>query len=180
MTIRISSLFLLVVGALWVWWLSALSARATDPQRKNQKCRDVLPWLRTALYLLTWVLVLLLLCSGIAIMVTDRGGAGEKTEGLVMLGVVVALCVFQLRHIHAVRFSDRTVEEDCAQVARSRHVALTVVAGVFMLAGGIGLIDGASTADADANSPTPATTAPGRRRSGRRSSRGRRAQGGRS
>ena len=177
MTIRISSLFLLFVGALWVWWLSVLSARAVDPQHKSQKCRDVLPWLRTTLHVFTFVLLVLLFCSGIAIMATDRGGVGEKVEGLVMLGVVITLCIFQLNRIYAVRFSDRTVEEDCTRVAHSRHVALTVVAGVFILAGGIGLIDGMSGSDSsvstasDRDASSSHDKGSGRSRRGSRNSR---------
>ena len=141
MPVRLSSVFLLTSGSLWVWWLSALSSYATRTA-PAKKCRDVLPWLRTALYVLTCALLLLLVCSGIAIMAATVGGAGEKVEALVLMGVIFAMAVVQLGYLQSIRFSDRSVAEDCTQIARTRRHILIVIAAVFMLAGGIGLIDG--------------------------------------
>ena len=142
MPVRLSSVFLLTSGGLWVWWLSALSSYATARDNAAKKCRDVLPWLRTVLYVLTSVLLLLLLCAGISIMAVAPGGAGEKGEALVLLGVIFAMTVLQLGYLQSVRFSDRAVADDCTQIARARRYTLLVIAAVFMLAGGIGVIDG--------------------------------------
>ena len=142
MPVRLSSAFLLGTGSLWTWWLSALSSRRATQDTPNKKCRDVLPWLRTAIYVLTSVLLLLLTCAAISIMAVGPGDAGEKGCALLMLGVVFVMAVVQIAFLQSVRYSDRTVSDDCTQIDRARFYTLVVIAAVFILAGAIGVIDG--------------------------------------
>ena len=122
-----------LLGIVWLVYLGSLDKKANTPEEAETLCRDVNPLIRTLLYILAWVILISCLFSFGAILY--KNDVADKGRILSFIAIAAVIYIIQLRYLHEITTSARSVGEDCTKLARGKRIFLYVFA-ILMIVGG--------------------------------------------
>jgi hypothetical protein len=122
-----------LLGIVWLVYLGSLDKKANTPEEAETLCRDVNPLIRTLLYILAWVILISCLFSFGAILF--KNNIDDKCRILSFIAIAAVIYIIQLRYLHEINTSSRSVGEDCTKLARGKRIFLYVFA-ILMIVGG--------------------------------------------
>lgn len=115
---------ILLVG-LWIYWLRALDTE--DDTAK--KCSEVGATLRTILYVLAWIGVVMMSMAALIFLFT------RKIPYLLLTSLILAVYVIQIQYMRTIKGSDLTVVEDCTELATFKRKVLIVYSILVLIMG---------------------------------------------
>lgn len=160
----IAALIFITNGTLWMYWLRRLDTTGTTavpPSPPQQRCRDVLPTLRSFLEIFAWIGLTVSVGGSVAsLMYVYRSLDPQVFVRFAIPTLLVALLygalfVTQIAYVRDVARSDQCAVERCSEIETVKHAGLAIAAALIIALGLFHLFQGLLHDHVTASSAVP-------------------------
>lgn len=159
----IAALIFITNGTLWMYWLRRLDTTDTTAAPPQQRCRDVLPTLRSFLEIFAWIGLTVSVGGSVAsLMYVYRSLDPQVFVRFAIPTLLVALLygalfVTQIVYVRDVARSDQRVVERCSEIETVKHAGLAIAAALIIALGLFHLFQGLLHDHVTASSGVPSS-----------------------